>query len=284
MPLAFEEDSPFLGNIEPNESHNPNPDNTEDVEKPRIKYLIRQVQKVFISGQLEPQKIIPKPSEQVTKTQENFYLLAASSRVDRAPHKYLHREKLKTIIRQVASEERDGSYIKWYPKEYPTIDTERQFSPEELSKLFNCEDVCLQEACNAYEYKLRELETFVKTVIEKDKSYGGYMEVSYKLVEPSGIGEGFAYKRVFNQATSKTTSKNERLQGTDGDLRSLTKKKQLFLLSKLGVDPEQCKTLKRWDLINLIRHLCNKAAMKGQANALQKFVRMDGVFGAALNL
>ena len=48
---------------------------------------------------------------------------------------------------------KEGSAVRWYPK--LELD-ETATTPEEVSKLFSPEEVCLQESCNSAEYRLRK--------------------------------------------------------------------------------------------------------------------------------
>jgi hypothetical protein len=52
--------------------------------------------------------------------------------------------------------------FQWYPKDFfdkisdpdEAAEMEKKYSPEEIAKQFSPEDVCLQESCNAAEYRL----------------------------------------------------------------------------------------------------------------------------------
>eukprot|EP01038_Epipyxis_sp_PR26KG_P009931 gene9931-13360_t len=206
--LSADDESPFLGNIEKEEIQPSFTNNlfrapifrhkplTTDFLLIRTKlmnklmtYAIREIPYVYLCGQLEPQKIVPRASYKITGIQEKFYMLHASrflhlkgdhgadySELQKsilkyclkdkiAPHKGQHRTKLKAILKMIADEVRDHSSnggVKWIMKDFEQIandpheatELEKKYSPEELAKTFTPEDVCLQESCNATEYRL----------------------------------------------------------------------------------------------------------------------------------
>jgi hypothetical protein len=371
-----------------------------------VKYLLRAIPKVFTVAQIEPQRVVPRPVQKITDIQEKFYLLAAArcfamdislsgleyarvqnvilkycAKESRSPHKSHHREKLKLIISKVATESRDGSIMKWYPKDfYEGADSfnrgvsgselERMYSEEELAKAFTPEDVCLQESCNATEYLLMDLginrdielpvledwlQRMQRLIAWKEDQYitfkqrkqkykdnlsavHGYnrhmkiqmnslkklydtlrigefiferlvnapwntteayyacmldrdnktevMEVASLDCDPSGSGEGFSYRHVVKLQTGKAVGKaqQERLQGTDKDLRKLTNVEMKTMLIKFGVREEELRKIQRWDMVHLVRDFMNQAAVAGAVStSLKKFVRIEGVFGSALN-
>ena len=151
-------------------------------------YAMREIPQVFLAGQIEPQRTVPRPVAGITQLQERFYLLATArylqakpdgadfSDLQRsllkyclkesvAPHKVQHRTLLRKVIKQVAEEIKDPvAGVKWYTKDFQSKagtlsemeirDMEQRISPEELAKAFTPEDVCLQESTNAAEYRL----------------------------------------------------------------------------------------------------------------------------------
>jgi len=203
--LNGEDDSPFLGKIEEGEiqqsftnnlfrapifKHPPHPTDFILIRTKNtatsMTYIMREIPHLYLCGQLEPQKIVPRPVPMITVLQEKFYLLAAVRflhahfdgadfedmqrsilkyclKAKSSPHKGQHRMKLKAIVRKVGDEVKESSIsgAKWYLRDFSeraidaddAADLERRFSPEELSRSFTPEDVCLQESCNAAEYR-----------------------------------------------------------------------------------------------------------------------------------
>jgi hypothetical protein len=154
--LTAESESPFLGQIEENgkeiqQSFTNNlfrapifrhePCATDFILIRTIKahkclsYYVREIPNIFICGQLEPQKIVPRPIPKINPLQEKFYTLVAARylrtnfegiefadlqkavlkyclKEKTAPHKSHHRNKLKDIIRKIADEVKEVSGIK----------------------------------------------------------------------------------------------------------------------------------------------------------------------------
>eukprot|EP01032_Pedospumella_encystans_P014645 gene14645-16801_t len=203
--LNSEDDSPFLGKIEEGDiqqsftnnlfrapifKHTAHPTDflliRTKLQAGMLTYTMREIPSLYLSGQMEPQKIVPRPVPMITQLQEKFYLLAAVRylqahfdgvdfadlqrnllkyclKESSSPHKAQHRAKLKPIVRKVGDEVKDNvAGVKWYCKDFSdravdadeAADLERRFSPEELAKTFTPEDVCLQESANAAEYRL----------------------------------------------------------------------------------------------------------------------------------
>lgn len=140
-------------------------------------YFLREIPHFFLAGQCEPLRAVPKPSNRMNAVQEKFYMLSIVrylqshsqgteyadifhslckyiSKEAHAPHKGAWRSKFKDLLRAVAEEERDEmGTVRWYPKDLDK-DKEHDLSVPVLTKAFTPEDVCLQEACNAAEYRM----------------------------------------------------------------------------------------------------------------------------------
>jgi len=116
------------------------------------------VQELFY--QLAAARYFQSNSEGVTFADIQSRILRYCLKEKRFSHKALHKEKLKEIIQRVARQSRDAnsnanSNYKWYPIE--PHEFEQHDTPEDIAKLFEIEDVALQEACNAAEYKLMQM-------------------------------------------------------------------------------------------------------------------------------
>jgi hypothetical protein len=174
---------------------------------------------LFLSGQMEPQVIVPRPVFKVTLIQEKFFLLAISRLLSShpnglayqeivdailkycgkdklSPHKYYYRKHFKELIRRIAEEVKETlttagintTLYRWFLRETSSHhqssssssgsssssffsgnfggsslnnsnqqnDDEElaQLQPDNLVKSFSPEDVCIQESCNAAEYRL----------------------------------------------------------------------------------------------------------------------------------
>jgi len=202
--LGPDDNSPLLGNIEEGEilqtftnnlfrapivRHGVNPSDfllvRVKTQSTALSFVIREIPQLFICGQIEPQRIVPRPVSRITQLQEKMYMLTASrylqahfdgvdfSDLQRAvlkycgqascPHKTQHRSKLKDILKKVGDEEKGTSGAKWYPRDADMDEKEdaegfmegerKSLSAEDIAKSFTPEDVCLQEACNAAEYR-----------------------------------------------------------------------------------------------------------------------------------
>jgi hypothetical protein len=204
--LNPEDPSPFLGNIEEGELqiafennlfrsplfyHSPA---TSDfllirtkLSSTALNYSVREFPSkypcLFLSGQIEPQVVVPRPIVKLTPTQENFYkltilryllshpngvtlnevvehVLKYSSKEVSTPHKYYHRNMIKEFLKEMADEIRDNSSAsimlhKFFLKDFSmNPDLEAKYSMENLARSFTPEDVCIQESCNAAEYRL----------------------------------------------------------------------------------------------------------------------------------
>jgi transcription initiation factor TFIID subunit 1 len=97
--------------------------------------------------------------------------------------------------------------------------------------------------------------------------------------DPSGRGEAFSYLRSSRQKAKRKSSDLQaeqwmkQITGTSEDLRKLTVEDMSKRLIQIGIHPQEVKSLKRWDLVHLIREHANKAVGAGQEHALTKFAR-----------
>jgi hypothetical protein len=213
--LGAEDPSPFLGDVGLNEIvpsftnnlfrapifiHNASQSEflmikIKNKSKTSLSFTVREIPKIFLCGQMEPQKVVFRPSKVITRIQESMMLLAAARlfRGDNAQRGLdfrhvqenllrfyrcktaFHAAALKKTLRdRVAVEESTAhGHKKWYPKiwdeqvehdEYEDedaaekmMDDKRKYSLEELERSFPPEDACLQESCNACDRKYLDL-------------------------------------------------------------------------------------------------------------------------------
>eukprot|EP01034_Spumella_vulgaris_P022021 gene22021-28115_t len=361
-----------------------------------MSYSIRTIPYIYLCGQQEPLMMVPRPTNKVTAIQEKFYMLAASRYLQAnfdgadfgdiqrsilkyvlkdkaAPHKSQHKKDLKSILKKVGEEHKDSitGEMKWYAKDgYEDDDghhaaaseADRKFSAEEIAKSFSPEEVCLQESCNAAEYRLfcqnisdvdlskveawltlmHKIKQFKSERVQKVKrlaseaaskssmahlvapldrlvkfltrdierlntKMGIARHIFERLVvapwntteayirshtehdglgrmellgigDPSGCGEGFAFVRILKNLGPGGTSVKKstvKLVSTDRDLRKLTKKDAIMLLSGLGVTEAEALKLRRWDRIHMIREMSTRAEQSGVAKNLHKYARSD---------
>lgn len=189
------DESPFLGVIEEGEiqpalvnnlfrapifQHQVNPTDflilRTKISKDSMEYVVREIPFIFVSGQTEPLRIAPKPSSRLTAVQEKQYELAVArylsmnlsgvtmAEIEKhvlryaakeitAPHKAGYRQGLREVIRRIGEEVRGKFYLK---QECNELEGEPNYNPDELMTTFTPEEVCLQEATNAAEYRLRQ--------------------------------------------------------------------------------------------------------------------------------
>ena len=94
------------------------------------------------------------------------------------------------------------------------------------------------------------------------------------FADPSGVGEGFDFRRAADKAKAKgkkTASVSDgalkaqikKITGTDNDLRKLTMKQMGAMLRSFNMPQSKIDTLKRWDRVHVIRDLSTKAASDG---------------------
>ena len=201
--LNPEDPSPFLGNIEEGELqiafennlfrsplfYHPPPSSDFLLIRTKLlsnalHYSIREFPQkfpsLFLSGQIEPQAIVPRPTAKLSATQENFYkltilryllsrpagvtlaevtehVLKYCAKEVTAPHKQSHRNAIRDFLREMADEMRDNSSMtsKFFLKDFPpNSEAETKYSIDHLSRQFTPEEVCIQEACNNAEYRL----------------------------------------------------------------------------------------------------------------------------------
>ena len=188
--LSAEDESPFLGDLAEGEiqqafsnnlfkapifRHEPNPC---DFLLIRLKmtntlyFTVKEIPRVFVCGQMEPQKVVFRPNKGMNKLQEKMFMLAAAryfnSKLDsssddfrdiqRSILNYSRRKRqifssgLRKALSYIADEVDDSVE----GKKYRSKDLQ-EYAPEMIQKTFHPEDVCLQESCNAGELRLAEL-------------------------------------------------------------------------------------------------------------------------------
>ena len=188
--LLADDESPFLGDLAEGEiqqafsnnlfkapifRHEPNPC---DFLLIRLKmtntlyFTVKEIPRVFVCGQIEPQKVVFRPNKGMNKLQEKMFMLAAAryfnSKLDsssddfkdiqRSILNYSRRKRqifsggLRKALSYIADEVDDSVE----GKKYRSKDLQ-EYAPEVIQKTFHPEDVCLQESCNAGELRLAEL-------------------------------------------------------------------------------------------------------------------------------
>jgi Protein of unknown function (DUF3591) len=188
--LGADDESPFLGDMTEGEiqqafsnnlfkapifRHEPNPC---DFLLIRLKmtntlyFTVKEIPRIFVCGQMEPQKVVFRPNKGMNKLQEKMFMLAAAryfnSKTDssygdfkdiqRSILNYSRRKRqilghgLRKALSYIADEVDDAVE----GKKYRSKDLQ-EYAPEVIQKTFHPEDVCLQESCNACELRLAEL-------------------------------------------------------------------------------------------------------------------------------
>lgn len=187
--LEAYDEFPFLGTLEPGEivqsfknelfrsplfPHSPRSTDfvlvRTKIGKDALQYTLRPIRQLFLSGQLEPLEVVPKPTKGLNKTQECFFLLAAARyllsnrngvewsdlRKELIRSSFSKEKALESILSRIAYrnffEVDAGSRTRisrWFPN--------KELDPDELEKMFTAKDVCLQESAAAAEYRLTTL-------------------------------------------------------------------------------------------------------------------------------
>jgi hypothetical protein len=135
-------------------------------------FVIKEIPRIFLCGQMEPQKMVPRPNRNMNKLQEKMFSLGvarffaakleAQAQADlrelqRSVLSYSRRKKnirdigFRKVVATLAEEvydPHDGK--KWRSRDLPEL------APEELQKAFSPEDVCLQESAGAAEVRLAD--------------------------------------------------------------------------------------------------------------------------------
>lgn len=169
--------------------------NTSKINPKSTCFVIRRIPALFVSGQLEPQRVVPRPNKNMTRLQDKMALLSAAryfrsiiegvdfdtvlqklfsfsrTKVGFKP------ELIKKLIRdKVAIELSTRGGRKWFlkdasnsftqgylsrtstdnPADHMNAEILRQFSVEELERNLTPEEVCLQHACDSYDLRLME--------------------------------------------------------------------------------------------------------------------------------
>eukprot|EP01041_Mallomonas_annulata_P005301 gene5301-10601_t len=417
IPLDPDEDSPFMGDVPrgtvqpsiycnmfqaPLFPHAPRSSDFLLVKVAKAKgsngvhFLVRELPRtgMFLCGQQEPQKIVPKPSRNMTKLQEDWVTLQIAKYFEKLgdksvdldiilevfPHSNFKIKELKTQLSRIADEFDENIWRRKRAHDRPNM--------EYLESRLTPEDVCVQESCNAGEWKLKEAgieifsdptksvslpqveawlevtlrwrdfsrkrankmsamahemrntqkgaalsqlaklltkdvqrlqrrldigraiherllvtpwsatDAFVKGHVERGISGSGtgMLELTGPG-DPSGIGEAYAYVRKSKQALARRVSHLQSRQGnatddgegnedgesqaltgpqishTNKDLRKLSKKDSRQMLVSMGMDLLDVMSLKRWDLIAMIREMAGKAEKAGTADELHRFSR-----------
>ena len=116
--------------------------------------------------------------------------------------------------------------------------------------------------------------TFEFVDVHKHAHGPGQLELT-GFADPSGVGEGFDFRRAADKAKAKgkkgiTLSSDgalkaqiKKITGTDNDLRKLTMKQMGAMLRSFSMPQSKIDTLKRWDRVHVIRDLSTKAASDG---------------------
>ena len=148
---------------------------TGSIDKSIMTFALRESPRIFVLGQVEPQRIVPKPKPKtIHEIQEKMFKLAAARYLQindqgaefgdiqryilkHSMQKSNYRDSnLKKLLRSVAEEVELQSGKKWFPKEMGEDDFDR-VTPEDLEKQFTPEDVAVIESCNSAELRLQEL-------------------------------------------------------------------------------------------------------------------------------
>lgn len=146
------------------------------IDKSIMTFAMREIPRVFVLGQVEPQRIVPKPKPKaIPEIQEKMFKLSAARYLQmndqkgadfvdiqkyvlkHSMQKSNYRDSnLKKLLKTVADEVDLATGKKWFPKETWDDDFDR-VTPEDLEKQFSPEDVAAIESCNAAELRLHEL-------------------------------------------------------------------------------------------------------------------------------
>lgn len=116
--------------------------------------------------------------------------------------------------------------------------------------------------------------TFEFIDVHKHAHGPGQLELT-GFADPSGVGEGFDFRRAADKAKAKgkkgivlssdgaLKAQIKKITGTDNDLRKLTMKQMGAMLRSFNMPQSKIDTLKRWDRVHVIRDLSTKAASDG---------------------
>jgi Protein of unknown function (DUF3591)/Bromodomain len=116
--------------------------------------------------------------------------------------------------------------------------------------------------------------TFEFIDVHKHAHGPGQLELT-GFADPSGVGEGFDFRRAGDKAKGKgkktlavsndgaLQAQIKKITGTDNDLRKLTMKQMGAMLRSFNMPQSKIDTLKRWDRVHVIRDLSTKAASDG---------------------
>ena len=169
-----------------------------------INWIIKEIPKIFVVGQTEPQMEVPSSSEKMSALQTKILTLALSryffdgydmmdhiagvdfNQIHRTVLKYsaskacYNGKSFKKVLKTIADENSDLPN-KFCPKDHG-IDThgerrkldevryeEQRWSPEELEQEISPEEICLQAACNAAEVRLKHYTKGLITDLDLDR-------------------------------------------------------------------------------------------------------------------
>ena len=187
--LEAYDEFPFLGTLEPGEilqsfknelfrsplfAHTPKTTDFVLVRtklgKESLQYTLRPIRQLFLSGQLEPLEVVPKPIKGLSKTQECFFLLAAARYLNSNRNGVDWNDLRKELIRSSFSKDKalEGILNRVAQRNFFEVDPvsrtrvsrwfpNKDLEPEELEKVFTSKDVCLQESSAAAEYRLNSM-------------------------------------------------------------------------------------------------------------------------------
>lgn len=176
--LEAEEEFPFLGELSPGDMQQAvknelfkaplylqSPSTTDfvlvrnKIGKDNLQYSIREIKKMFVSGQTEPLEVVPKPAKNLTKTQENFFLLGCARYFAANPNGVEWSDLKKELIRSSYGKEKlfeallpkigrseryvDADYngrsrsSRWVANsDLDSTDLEKMFSPKDGTRIY----------------------------------------------------------------------------------------------------------------------------------------------------
>eukprot|EP01039_Chlorochromonas_danica_P011575 gene11575-12965_t len=365
--LTAEDESPFLGEIAPGEiqpalSNNlfraplfPHSPTMTDFLLIRTKltskelyYDLREIPYLYLAGQIEPQRIVPRPVfNKMNPTQENYlrlailrYLITNSlmatsdsgghgnttnnmmmttslrgviyedlyrsvlkylSKEKASPHKTHHRQRFKDLLKAFATEEMDDSdgLIKWFPLDYVVnsssgggagssmmmeevedssvaggggAGSSKRWTLESLIKEMTPEDVCLQEACNAAEYRLFHQDGVVDIALHKVQAYLHYMHkvkafAEQRIKSLRSLSEDFRLRQTANTVGAITSSSSSLLAQGNSNNAAVLHRHCLSLIDILDQD------LRRLEKKLSIARLIFDRLLAAPWNTTEAFVR-----------
>lgn len=146
-------------------------------QKDELSFVLREIPYLFLVGQIEPRRIVPSPGSSLTNIQEKYFKLALTrlllrdnlsmpdifrsllkySLTDkRSPQRAVIRKGFRDILHNIATEDKTGH---WSLKE---SGDETAIIVDSLVRSLSPEEICLQEATAAGEYRL--LQQFIPDI------------------------------------------------------------------------------------------------------------------------